>query len=169
MKTYFAKYLPAEGKITDATKVMFKINDEWTEPCDFDSFIGPDIQKVAQGKLFICSRDMKIGGGIYVPDSPLTDMHKGNIGVVSDINVANQVVHYTIDCLIGGVIHSGIFMKENPFKIIGMVFSEDTWVKEGDEFDKEDLEANGCGPNWNDIPTDIWKFKIKCPTCKLYH
>lgn len=60
-KPYFAKYIPQKGEIKDSTKVMFKINNQWTEPCDFDSFLGPQIQEVAQGILCLCSEDIQVG------------------------------------------------------------------------------------------------------------
>lgn len=51
---YKTKYLPIPDRINDeGTNVMFRINDEWTPPSDFDSLIGPEIQGVGGGVLFL--------------------------------------------------------------------------------------------------------------------
>lgn len=54
---YKTEYLPIPDRINDeGTNVMFHINDEWTQPCDFDSLIGPDIKSIAGGVLFLCNK-----------------------------------------------------------------------------------------------------------------
>ena len=53
---YITKYIPVSNRINEeGTNVMFLINGEWTKPSDFDSFLGPDIQSVAGGVLYLCS------------------------------------------------------------------------------------------------------------------
>jgi hypothetical protein len=58
---YFLKYLPVYGEITDPDHVIFKIGFRWTDAVSFDSFLGPDIREALQGKLFLCTRDLKLG------------------------------------------------------------------------------------------------------------
>lgn len=54
---YKTEYLPIPDRINDeGTNVMFYINNEWTQPCDFDSLIGPDIKSIAGGILFLCNK-----------------------------------------------------------------------------------------------------------------
>jgi hypothetical protein len=54
------------------------------------------------------------------------------------------------------------------YKVIGQVSVGCPWVTEGMEFQKEDLLANGCASNWNE-DYGRYRFKIKCPTCKMFH
>ena len=51
---FITKYLPVTNRINEkGTNAMFLINGEWTKPCDFDTYIGPDIQAVAGAVLFL--------------------------------------------------------------------------------------------------------------------
>lgn len=95
-------------------------------------------------KLFICTRQFRVGERIW------KDLPDGSVNQLVSKFSLKQVI------------------KNGWYKVIGEVSPEATWVKEGDKFDAEDLFANGCGHNWNDIPTNIWKFKIKGP-CGYYH
>jgi hypothetical protein len=55
---FVTKYIPVPNRINEkGTNVMFLINGEWTEPCDFDSYLGPDIQAVAGGVLFLVNEE----------------------------------------------------------------------------------------------------------------
>ncbi len=122
---YFAKYLPVEGKITDGENVMFKIDGEWTEPCSFDSFIGAGIQAVMQGKLFLCTREIQLGDEVY---------YKGNKHIV--IHKEENSDWLFIDPDPG----PSIDPKELT-KVIGEISPDSLGdVREGDEFDLEDLE-----------------------------
>lgn len=116
-KKYFAKYLPVEGKITDPEMVMFKIDGKWTEPCEFESFVGNEIEEVKQGKLFLCSRDIQVGDMCY----------KGN-----DYSLAASIIPKHKEAL-------EYLMKEDYHKVIGQISPNAQWVKEGDEFDEEEL------------------------------
>lgn len=72
MAKYFVKWLPnREIKITDPHKVMFKIEDKWTEPGESDSYLGNQIEEVAQGELSLCTHEISPGDtvmqdGIYI-------------------------------------------------------------------------------------------------------
>lgn len=53
---YITKYLPIPNRINpDGSNTMFLIDNEWTEPMDFDSIMGSGIQDVAGGILFLVS------------------------------------------------------------------------------------------------------------------
>lgn len=144
-KPYFTKYFPTKGRINkEGTNVMFKIGGKWTEPCDFDSFIGPAIQEVAGGVLFLCSKDIKVGD---IVDELLNtgEYEKFEIHTPNDVNLERQ------------------------FKVIGEISPDAlSFVKEGDEFEHDELFANGVGLNWSPIHTN-YKFQVKCPTCGHFH
>lgn len=58
---YITKYIPFPNRINiEGTNVMFLINGEWTKPCSFDSYIGPDIQSAAGGVLCLCNDEQNI-------------------------------------------------------------------------------------------------------------
>jgi hypothetical protein len=121
-KKYFAKYLPVGSRINEkGDNVMFKIDNRWTEPTDFDSFLGPDIQEVAGGVLFLCSKD-----------------------ITQEDYLKEGVVHLYFNPQSKD--------EEKPFKVIGEISPDATWVKEGDEFDEyEQL--------WKDEEGTLWKSK----------
>jgi hypothetical protein len=129
MKQYFAKYLPVEGKIIDEEMVMFKIDDTWTEPCSFDSYLGSNIQEVKQGKLFLCSEDIKLND-TYYHDSfcPYPD------GEIADTNTKVMNAHMMITN--EGPDYEG----DTSFKVIGEISSDAlSFVKEGDKFDEDEI------------------------------
>ncbi len=158
-KPYFAEYIPVKGKIKDEEMVMFKINGKWTQPCSFDSYLGPDIEDVAQGVLFICSRNVQINDEIYgTREGGWDTQHKG-IAIEKDKGyffiMEGKKKTRLYDC----------------YKIVGSVSPNATWVKRGDRFEVDDLSAQGIGTNWCDENPDVgkFKFKIKCPTCNNFH
>ena len=67
---------------------------------------------------------------------------------------------------------------EHCVKVIGEISPEAVWVKEGDEFEEEDIQKGGGYilffyegmTHWSKIKDDDAKFvKLKCPTCFTYH
>ena len=112
---YFAKYFPVEGRINDeGSNVMFFINGEWTEPCDFDSLLGAGIEKIAGGVLFLCSHDIQVGDEVNV---------HWNDGVVTK-EVVEQSNHW--------------LSTELVYKVIGEILT--LGIKEGQEFDDKTVD-----------------------------
>lgn len=109
-------------------------------------------------KLFLCSRDIK------VQDRVIFFQTKNNDSFGTIVEIFNS----SYDVYLGNKISIINIPKNGCFKVIGEISKNAIWVKEGDEFDKEELEANGVGPNWSDNFSN-WKFKIKCDKCETYH
>lgn len=133
MKPYFAKYLPVEGEIKKGDIV------QW------GPFRGPvyaaggkDIKKL---KLFLCSRNIQVGDKVeWIPFNTSSDVHSA---IVDDGNL------YHIN-------------KLNPFKILGEISPDATWVKEGDEFEEDEIEY------WPLKGGTVPAYKIKGP-CGHFH
>jgi|GEM_PF-3423339 len=138
-KKYFAKYLPVKGEIKegdwylDEGEPMEAIDDRPLNARPYDLWEG--YQKV---KLFLCSRDIQVG-------NQLTDSRTGQTYQISD-----EYMHGGIPCwltehekTIDGSIYGGdsytLFKKEYAFKVIGEISPDASWVKEGDEFDEDDV------------------------------
>lgn len=140
-KKYFAKYLPVEGEI--------KEGDYWQHP---KGAIFPYTEGYAKGpiaslkpkkvKLFLCSRDIQVG------DKVLNSKMTGDLDVTEDILELIQSEP-----------------NEGWFKVVGEISPEARWIKEGDEFDKDDIEhVNGR----RTAALVFVTIKIKCPCCNKF-
>lgn len=134
MKQYFAKYLPVEGEIPIGSLMFFKIGGEWTRPANFDDYLGVGIEEVKLAKLFLCSRDIQVGDNVY--NTAQETYFKANQELVDMLNDPNVEITTNI-------------------KVIGEISPEATWVKEGDEFDDEDINI------WAWDGEDEWNFSIE--------
>lgn len=118
MKKYFAHYLPVEGKveagdycIDNLTKEVFKMGKGInTMPKNLQDKLRENATKV---KLFLCSRDIQVGDKCIALDGlyivPQSE---------SDLAISKE---------------------EGHFKVIGEISPDATWVKEGDEFDEDEI------------------------------
>lgn len=120
---YFAKYFPVEGKIRQGDKYL---EDGLiliaTEHKDYYNY--DFLKKV---RLFLCSTDIQVGNNYHF-----------DVGYASGERIADQD---DIDQL---------HLENNPFKVIGPISPEATWVKEGDEFNEDQVKRevirnNGIG------------------------
>lgn len=125
-KKYFTKYLPVEGEIKEGDTILYnnrlatathisyviKFIDE-TENTVLDTQIQIDSRKKI--KLFLCSRNIQIGDKVF-----------------HDTNVQNSGFTWTDS-------HNNKMRKDDVYKVIGEISRETTWVKEGDEFDENEL------------------------------
>ena len=157
-KPYFTKYLPDPkgGEIKEGDWILangtpeqvieIKIVD--TPQYKTEKAWWSSAQKV---KLFLCSRDIQVGDEI---------MWIGNGDGV------NEKSYGTKSVVQEGTTDLGF--HPNWVKVIGEVSPEATWVKEGMEFDEEDLLANGVGVNYNNQHGN-YIFQIKCPNCLKFH
>lgn len=126
MSKYFAKYLPVEeeGGIEDL--YIFKVDGRWGEPCYFDDLLGGGIQEVKLVKLFLCNRDIQVGDTIQFSVDT-----KPTIAVENENQAPKNEGFVMLDFAI----------QEGAFKVVGEISHEATWIKEGDEFEEEDVEA----------------------------
>ena len=126
MKKYFAKYLRVEGEITDAgvaykSKKYPHLEAKFsTSPWNKKVMDFYEIEKV---KLFLCSRDIQVGDKVFE--------------VYSDDGTLSSPYEWTLD------IHenNSKYIEEGNvvFKVIGEIYPEVTFVKEGDEFSDDEV------------------------------
>lgn len=154
MKPYFTKYLLVEGEIKEGDYVLGGPGDEaegeiWQ--WDGDSHISEDDDKKV--KLFLCSRDVKLGDKVKFKD----------ISVEVDIPIDE---------------HNWSWLsKHAPWSVIGEISPEATWIKEGDVFDEGEIKKMvdlgfGAIAEWIEGRESLgYKpvMQIKCPICKKFH
>lgn len=144
---YFTKYLPVPGEI--------KKGDLWKEAGSDHLHYGQleaTLKKANEAghkkvKQFLCSRDIQVGDLVFVPDQE----EAGNV-------VDGEDLKY--------------WKSKNAYKEIGEVSPAAIWVKEGMEFDENDiqywLEMSGVWFRFNK-PKVNGLVRFKCPTCNTFH
>jgi len=173
MKPYFAKYLPVEGEIKSKEKFMWMDNNS-LDVADIE--LTPSIFKnqkelnLKPVKLFLCSRDVKVGDTVYKepPFNTEYELKKQFVGMlwVTDLDLENP--------------NPTIVSKEplkGYYKVIGEISPNAKWVKEGDEFDNKELAlilSDGFNLKFEDIRVWVDDFirnypiAIKCPCCNTF-
>ncbi len=118
MKLYFTKYLPVEGdiKIGDT---FFTRHFRLGECVSEEQSVGLKEKDAKLAKLFLCSRDIQVG-------DKLTGW-------------SNKTYHIAIEEDIELFKNAGV--TDDIFKVIGEISPDAIWVKEGDEFEEEDLQG----------------------------
>jgi hypothetical protein len=180
---YFAKYLPVEGEIKEFERAHLteeieienpKIGTDVVTTSDHLSFLFKDKQgyhfcvkkhhgtgasgitlqigEFKKVKLFLCSRNLQVGDKVRITFS---DKEWEVVDIVGAWRLKNG------EEIIGTT-------PSETFKVIGEISPNALWVKEGDEFDENQLEAQGVGVNW-DKSGSGYKFKIKCFNCGRFH
>lgn len=141
-KPYFTKYLPVEGEIKPDDDFKHSIKDGIHTNTDITSINHPDYQKV---KLFLCSRDIKVGDKqIHLPSGEII-----------------STIHDEIDLELCTVGFKSIGLQP-VFKVIGEISPDTTWVKEGDEFDEDEIRnAKGLAA-MGAIEYNYWEIKGPC-------
>lgn len=123
MKKYFAKYLPVEGEINIGDKYFTKrgvLHSCGIKPNS--EMLNPE-ESLKKAKLFLCSRDTQVGDKVkwseHNPDKPW----------LTQFGTETTIMN------LGG-------LEPHPawVKVIGEISPEATWVKEGDEFDENQLQ-----------------------------
>jgi len=155
MKKYYAKYLPIEGNL-EIGDITFWDSNEGYFSKQFvrvsESFINHAYGcRWKKYELFICSRDIQIG------DHAMELLTTGEYDTFQ-IDTENDI-------------YDDMIADKKQFKVIGKVSKEALWVKDGDEFDDDELIANGYGVNWNkdgDRNGFLYTLKIKGP-CGHFH
>jgi hypothetical protein len=123
MKKYFAKYCSDEGEINEGDKVrhngqivtiLKKEGEGDTYKTDGFPVYGSNLQKV---KLFLCSKDIEIG-------DKCREFNNIDKEIIADWDEVTTSIEYP------GFVY---------FKILGEISTEAKWVKEGDEFDEDEI------------------------------
>ena len=167
MKKYYTKYIESDKPLKNGDSFVYVNDMNRVVQHDFRySGMIIDMNYLQRMELAICDYVIKAGDKLrcYKPDR----LEWVDVEFIEDVSgVVDGGMHYTYRVKFpDGQI--GVSLKKNFLKVIGIVSPEATWVKAGDEFNEEDLFANGCGHNWNDIPTNLWRFQIKGP-CGHFH
>ena len=112
------------------------VEGEIKEGDHFDSVNG-ELPGSLHTRLFLCSRDIQVGDMAKDLNQPLTDFYvdEKNLELIKKGN-------------------DDFYEHMNLYKVIGEISSEATWVKEGDEFDKEETKPV-FKPK--DVPKSQWK------------
>ena len=179
MKQYFAKYLPVEGEIKEGDMMLliephpsgqlrkchYIVNNGIYDQLMIDAkedkgwgFCKRD--EVKKAKLFLCSRDKQVGDKVINPES-LEQV---------DFTIADKT-HFNGNyegCILVENPH-GTYDSEKIYKVVGEISPEATWVKEGDEFDEEEIEwCEVIGFEENEFMPKDRVYKIKGP-CGYFH
>ena len=117
----FAKYLPVEGEIKEGDK--------------FNSLYG-ELPGSQHTRLFLCSRDIQVGDKFRKLSNSEIEFTASKVEMGSGENYfpKEMLVWHTEDQL------SWWLKLSETFKVIGEISPEATYVKEGDEFDEEEIE-----------------------------
>lgn len=119
MKQYFAKYLPVEGEIKVGDWVIHPGNPPSPITRSNISLVCSECRKA---QLFLCSRDIQVGDIVWPKYLVFEDGSEGR--------PEGNWMHLS-------AITSG------SFKVIGVMSSFATYVKEGDEFDQHEIQRFG--------------------------
>lgn len=136
-KVLFATYIPiSKEQSTLGDQYIFRVNEKWTEPRDFDSLLGADIQDAVPVRMFLCTRDIKVGEEVLYRIQGYTlckGTYKGEemdqeVRLMTVENEGSIYAYYPEDSKVNPI-------SEHPFKIIGELSPEATFVDDMDEFD----------------------------------
>lgn len=152
-KPYFAKWLPVEGEIKEGDWVLSAHKDPNLSDYLYH-LIGEELAlyqrdcKYYPGKkvkLFLCSRDIQVGDKVWSQDKGFFEADQ----MLININT-----------------NAAVSFKYPPIKVIGEISPNAlSFVKEGDEFDKEDISLPSTTKRLSSIP---WFVMIKGP-CGHFH
>lgn len=156
MKQYFAKYLPVEGEIKKGDYVKCNgaqgiVTDTWgsitvLEKDGEEHNWRSDIPKLH--KLFLCSRDIQDNEEFYFSPNPIYYSDKKQ----------------TMRKLERKLLAENSVLPKFVYKVIGEISPEAVWVKEGDEFDIEDVIIT----QYKKHP-ELNTVKVECPNCNHFH
>lgn len=139
---YFTKYLPVEGEINEGDKFLDHTDNLIKDahiPEIYNNPHVPYFDGYKKVKLLLCSRDIqKTDKEIYVHKPDGSESTKVElIDIISDKENTSVMFKWS-DQTPGTLI-------QNTFKEIGEISPEATWVKEGDEFDEDEVFATLIG------------------------
>jgi len=136
MKIYFAKYLPYEGNIKEG-------EDYWCSVYGYrkgnhaSRNVPKGEERFKPVKLFLCSRDIQVGDKVYATADDFYRTYDGYSDLCTD-----------------------------EIKIIGEISPQAIWVKEGDEFEEDEIKRNIIAKEFG---IEEYPIKIKCSQCNNFH
>jgi hypothetical protein len=134
---YFIKYLPVEGEIKEGDDIVTVTGfiKKYKED-SLDVFQAP-----TKIKLFVCSRDIQTDDvEVYINKPDKTKTVK--VKLIEILDDGDKTVLKVQNEEFGQFVS----LKENAFKVIGEVSKGAIWVKEGDEFDEDQIQVNYAFP-----------------------
>lgn len=161
-KQYFAKYLPVKGeiKLNDSFFENGKLVENWQNEADLSYINEKSYIKLA--KLFLSSRDIQVGDNVKTLDSlkdyVVSSIEENRGNNPDEKKLLKEGVKYWFTFETGG-----LGTNKNTFKVIGEISPNATWVKEGDEFDENEI-----GFYWGAGEDSLGYFLIKDP-CGHFH
>ncbi len=168
MKQYFVKLIQAEGDIKVGDYVKEGLSPSFHRVMEHSdiAFINSKNSPFQKFKAFICSRDIQVGDKIYVYYD--SKSHRWNNGFYFVTSVKDRIEAYKEGTPKDNI--SSIH-KDNPIKIVGEISPDAIWVKEGDEFNEDELEKTD---EFSGLYHSVYKgerlqrYKIKGP-CGHFH
>lgn len=169
---YFAKLLPVSGEI--------KREDLWISQDGLIHKADNDIPCQARVAMYLCSADVIVGDRVHSflghPENWMKTDYE-----VAGCNLTENFIYiaepgWTNPQLIRSSHRHWLFGK-----LIGLISPGAVWVKEGDEFEDEDISMrNGrflyyCEPghvidSYSYKPSDDNKYiRLRCPSCRTFH
>jgi len=182
---YFVKYLPVEGKCKRG-EIGWSINNA---TCLYDEGLPEGYCKPV--KLFLCTRDIQVGDKVYAePDA---------------VKLGESFIIHKLETLDGNYTIAEIeyFTKfpgntrewpaDNLWKVIGSVSPDAIWVKEGDQFEEEQIKRDILTKEYDSESDEVeythyhpkgtevfkiskyedficeYSIKIRCPSCGIFH
>lgn len=134
MKPYFAKYLPVEEHFHYVGAI---IRDKETGAIGIIKKVGEGINETQfeHVKLFLCSRDIQAGDKVWFNDpNPNVEGFKDWSGYGSIVGEEDNMIGVDLG-------HTSTWEPSTQFiKVIGEISPEAIWIKEGDEFEGEEVD-----------------------------
>lgn len=175
MSKYFVKYLPVEGDVKEGDWFIAlaigtpKLREtgaypKWSEPIKHTGtptnklveLMGENRKKKV--KLFLCSRDIQVGDKVTVLQFNGDPNWKA-------IFVSSEEGNHTLKFLDED--RNFGCASDGYFKVIGEISPEATWVKEGDEFEEDEI-AGLVALSAYDFDSNKLGYMIKGP-CGHFH
>lgn len=142
MKKYFAKYLPVEREKVKLPTFNPEHPNQYSE--------------LPVKKLFLCSRDIEWNENAKYWHLKNQHFLTGILGIGED----SKEVHHD----------KGWSKSEEVIMALGEISPDAIWVKEGDEFDEDEVKESYIITNDKRSSSyNLHWYRIKCPTCKTFH
>jgi hypothetical protein len=161
-KPYFTKYLPIEGEIKEGDKYFAYGHIQTCTTTAKDLLVGLN-KNYKLHKLFLCSRDIQVGDKFTRGDIAETalDIVEGDIQFKDTKNLMQCGTDFLF-----------YWPVKECFKVIGEISPDAlSYVKEGDEFDEDEVQwcyRESVGLSASNDKEDV-AYRIQCPNCKHFH
>ncbi len=193
---YFAKYLPVEGgkpsqipagknvPVMRDGKITFFQLETSEKMGKFMALEGYKKGSYLPAKLFLCSRDIQVGDKVYACNGGIFKNYKIEEFIIIEKPIEykgewiGEFVNPEDEITLKGKAKLGWSSIYLPYKVIGEMSPDATWVKEGDEFDEDELmwtsiDVNGYDSQsfvaWNDKDSYGYEYVgVKGP-CGHFH